>query len=63
VLRAQLQREPGPVAIAATLGDEAPVKVVKEEEALQLRPRRSAYETAVRRLSLTACIGDHDSEP
>ncbi len=39
-----------------------PVEVVKEEEPLQLRPRRSAYETAIRRLSPAARLGDHDRD-
>jgi hypothetical protein len=59
----QLQREPDPVAITTTLGDKTPVEVVKEEEPLQLRPRRSDYETAIRRLSPAARLGDHDREP
>ena len=61
--RAQLQREPHPVASTTTLGNKATVEVVKKEEPLQLRPRRSAYETAIRRLSPAARLGDHDREP
>jgi hypothetical protein len=58
--RAQLQREPHPVVITTTLGDKTPVEVVKEEEPLQLRPRRSAYEMAIRRLSPAARLDDHE---
>lgn len=58
---AQLQREPGSVAVAAAPGDQPLVSIVKKEEALQLRSRRRAYETAVRRLSLAARLRDHDA--
>jgi hypothetical protein len=44
---AQLQREPDPVAIAPALGDQPAIGVVKEEEPLQLRPRRRTNEAAV----------------
>ena len=42
--RAQLQREPHPIAITTTLGDKTPVEVVKEEEPLQLgAPTKRPY--------------------
>jgi len=58
--RAELQREADAVAITTALGDQSLIGVVEEEEPLQLRPRRRAYETAVGRLTLTAGLRDHD---
>jgi hypothetical protein len=56
--RAQLQREPNPVAIATALGDQPLVSVV-EEEPLQLCLRRRAYKTTVGRFSLAWRLRDH----
>ena len=57
------QREPHPVCDHPALGNKTPVEVIMGEEPLQLRKRRSAYETAIRRPSPAARLDDHDREP
>jgi hypothetical protein len=57
---AQLQREADAVAVAPALVDQAPVDVIKEEEPLQLCPRRWSYEAAVDRPVSSREFDDHD---